>query len=185
MPSTNRSYRKSWFELVWAVIVSASAKVLVQRPVNAIQADFYWELITQSLLAGNIPPYLAGSWKFSQRHPGSVEQLLLFPARKKKWKNVFKMVLASCFYVVFRILPITVVVCPCAWGSKTEWNQKYRNQGGVIINITLFREVHVRPRSEVFSRKLHRPDSCSSRIELEQNNVCRCHKLAHESIATG
>ena len=29
----------------------------------------------------------------------------------------------------------------------------------VIINITLFREVHVRPRSEVFSRKLHRPDS--------------------------
>ena len=26
---------------------------------------------------------------------------------------------------------------------------------------------------------------CSSRIELEQNNVCRCHKLAHESIATG
>ena len=26
---------------------------------------------------------------------------------------------------------------------------------------------------------------CSSHIELEQNNVCRCHKLAHESIATG
>ena len=26
---------------------------------------------------------------------------------------------------------------------------------------------------------------CSSRIELGLNNVCRCHKLAHESIATG
>ena len=29
-----------------------------------------------------------------------------------------------------------------------KWNQKYRNKGGVIINITLFREV--RPRSEVY-----------------------------------
>ena len=25
---------------------------------------------------------------------------------------------------------------------------------------------------------------CSSRIELEQNNVCRCHNLAYESIAS-
>ena len=27
---------------------------------------------------------------------------------------------------------------------------KYRNKGGIIINITLFREVLVRPRNEVF-----------------------------------
>ena len=62
----------------------------------------------------------------------------------------------------------------------------------MIINITLFREVHVRPRSEVYifhANYTHLiPEGvvgCSSRIELEQNNVCRCHKLAHESIATG
>ena len=71
-------------------------------------------------------------------------------------------------------------------------NQKYRNKGGVIINITLFREVHVRPRSEVYIFHANYTDlipkgavGCSFRIELEQNNVCRCHKLAHESIATG
>ena len=70
-----------------------------------------------------------------------------------------------------------------------EWNQKYRNKGGVIINITLFREV--RPRSEVYIFHANYTDlipkgavGCSFRIELEQNNVCRCHKLAHESIAT-
>ena len=69
---------------------------------------------------------------------------------------------------------------------------KYRNKGGVIINITLFREVHVTPRSEVYIFHSNYTDlipvgvvDCSSRIELEQNNVCRCHKLAHESIATG
>ena len=70
-----------------------------------------------------------------------------------------------------------------------EWNQKYRNKGGVIINITLFRKV--RPRSEVYIFHANYTDlipkgavGCSFRIELEQNNVCRCHKLAHESIAT-
>ena len=64
--------------------------------------------------------------------------------------------------------------------------------GGIIINITLFREVRVRPRSEVYIFHANYTDlipegvvGCSSRIELEQNNVCRCHKLAHESIATG
>jgi len=81
--------------------------------VNAIQADFCWELVTQSPLAGNIPPYLAGSWKFSQRHPGSAEQLFFSLQEKKNEKNVSKTVLASCFYVVFRILLITVVGCPC------------------------------------------------------------------------
>ena len=45
---------------------------------------------------------------------------------------------------------------------KLNETKKYRNQGGVIINITLFWEVHVRPRSEVFSHKLHRPDSWRS-----------------------
>ena len=70
-----------------------------------------------------------------------------------------------------------------------EWNQKYRNKGGVIINITLFRKV--RPRSEVYIFHANYTDLIpkgavgrSFRIELEQNNVCRCHKLAHESIAT-
>ena len=70
-----------------------------------------------------------------------------------------------------------------------EWNQKYRNKGGVIINITLFREV--RPRSEVYIFHANCTDlipkgavGCSFRIELEQNNACRCHKLAHDSIAT-
>ena len=70
-----------------------------------------------------------------------------------------------------------------------EWNQKYRNKGGVIINITLFREV--RPRSEVYIFHANYTDvipkgavGCSFHIELEQNNVCWCHKLAHESIAT-
>lgn len=42
-----------------------------------------WELITQSPQAGNTPPYLAGRWKFSQRHPGSAEQLF-FSSKKKK-----------------------------------------------------------------------------------------------------
>ena len=69
-----------------------------------------------------------------------------------------------------------------------EWNQKYRNKDDVIINITLFGEV--RPTSEVY---IFHPNytypipkgavGCSFRIELEQKNVCRCHKLAHESIA--
>ena len=116
LPSTNRSYRKSWFELVWAVFVSA--KVLVQRPVNAIQADFCWELITQSLLAGNIPPYLAGSWKFSQRHPGSAEQLF-FSQQEKKMKKCFQNGLSIMFWCSIENLLITVVGCPCAWGSKT------------------------------------------------------------------
>ena len=70
-----------------------------------------------------------------------------------------------------------------------EWNQKYRNEGGVIINITLFQEV--RPRSEVYIFHANYTDlnpkgavGCSFRTELEQNNVCQCHKLDHESIAT-
>ena len=65
----------------------------------------------------------------------------------------------------------------------------YCNKGGVIINITLFREV--RPRNEVYFFHANYTDlipkgavGCSFRIELEQNNVCRCHKRAHESIAT-
>ena len=52
--------------------------------------------------------------------------------------------------------------------------------------------MHVRPRREVYIFHANYTDlipervvGCSSRIELEQNNVCRCHKLAHESIATG
>ena len=80
----------------------------------------------------------------------------------------------------------------CRLQTVNGMNQKYRNKGGVIINITLFREVHVRPRSEVYIFHANYTDlipegvvGCSSRIELEQNNVCRCHKLAHESIATG
>ena len=58
--------------------------------------------------------------------------------------------------------------------------------------LPFFREVHARPRSEVYIFHANNTDlipegvvGCSSRIELEQNNVCRCHKLAHESIATG
>ena len=61
-----------------------------------------------------------------------------------------------------------------------------------MINITLFREVHVRRRSEVYIFRANYTDlipegvvGCSSRIKLEQSIVCRCHKLAHESIATG
>ena len=64
-----------------------------------------------------------------------------------------------------------------------------RNKGGVIINITLFRKV--RPRSEVYIFHANYTDlipkgavGYSFRIELEQNNVYRCQKLAHESIAT-
>ena len=60
------------------------------------------------------------------------------------------------------------------------------------MNITLFREVHISPRSEVYIFHADYTDvipkrvvDCSSRIESEQNNVCRCRKLAHESIATG
>ena len=52
-----------------------------------------------------------------------------------------------------------------------EWNQKYRNKGGVI-NITLFRKV--RPRSEVYIFHANYTDlilkgavGCSFRIELE------------------
>ena len=59
----------------------------------------------------------------------------------------------------------------------------------VIINITLFRKE--RPRSEVYIFHANYTHvipkgavGCSFRIESEQNNVCRCHKLAHESIAT-
>ena len=70
-----------------------------------------------------------------------------------------------------------------------DYCQKYRNKGGVIINVTLFREVS--PRSEVYIFHANYTYlipkgavGCSFRIELEQNNVCRCHKLAHESIAT-
>ena len=70
--------------------------------------------------------------------------------------------------------------------------QKYRHKGGVIINITLFQEVHVRPRGEVYIFHANYTDlipegivGCSSRIELVQNKVCRCHKLTHESIAAG
>ena len=48
-----------------------------------------WELITQSPQAGNTPPYLAGSWKFSQRRPGSAEQLF-FSSKKKKMKKCFQ-----------------------------------------------------------------------------------------------
>ena len=55
-----------------------------------------------------------------------------------------------------------------------------------LNNITLFREVHVRPRSEVYIFHANYTDlipkgvvGCSSRIELEQNNVYRCHKLAY------
>ena len=65
------------------------------------------------------------------------------------------------------------------------------NKGGIIINITLFREVHVRPRSEVYIFHANYTNlipegvvGCSSRVVLEQNNVCRCYKFAHESIAT-
>ena len=48
-----------------------------------------WELITQSPQAGNTPPYLAGSWKFSQRHPGSREQLF-FSQQEKKMEKCFQ-----------------------------------------------------------------------------------------------
>ena len=65
----------------------------------------------------------------------------------------------------------------------------YCNKGGVIINITLFREV--KPRSKVYIFYVNYTDvipkgavGCSFRFELKQNNVCRCHKLAHDSIAT-
>ena len=57
------------------------------------------------------------------------------------------------------------------------------------MNSTLFRKV--RPRSEVYIFQANYTDlipkgavGCSFRFELEQNNVCRCHKLAHQSIAT-
>ena len=53
-------------------------------------------------------------------------------------------------------------------------NQKYRNKGGVIINITLFREVHARPRSEVYVFHANYTNlvpkgvvGCCSHLELE------------------
>ena len=72
---------------------------------------------------------------------------------------------------------------------KIEWNQKYRNKGGVIIIITMLQKV--RPRSEVYIFHANYTNlipkgavGCSFGIELKQNNVCRCYKLAYESIAT-
>ena len=59
-------------------------------------------------------------------------------------------------------------------------------------SMEVFHTGHVMPRSEVYIFHANYTDlipkgvvGCSSRIELEQNNVCRCHKLAYESIATG
>ena len=50
----------------------------------------------------------------------------------------------------------------------------------------------LRPRGEVYIFHANYTDlipegivGCSSRIELVQNKVCRCHKLTHESIAAG
>ena len=81
----------------------------------------------------------------------------------------------------------------CLWLDGLQKKERllvvYRNKGAVIINITLF--CKERPRSEVYIFHANYTDlipkgavGCSFRIELEQNNVCRCHELAHESIAT-
>ena len=93
---------------------------------------------------------------------------------------------------VYAICRLQTADCIRQQDCKLNEIKKYRNNGGVIINITLFSEVHVRPRSKVYIFHANYTDlipegvvGCSSRIELEKNNVCRCHKLAHESIATG
>ena len=70
-----------------------------------------------------------------------------------------------------------------------QQDYKLNETKSIVIKVapsSTFREVHVRPRSEVYIFHANNTDlipkevvGCSCRIELEQNNVCRRHKLAY------
>ena len=126
--------------------------------------------------------------------------MMILPLLRYFWFHSIYSLAASCS-LQSAVCSLQSAVCKCHTphlrlfvGSLQKFQQGLFVKSWIIFDSlpTLFREVHVRSRSEVYIFHANYTDlipegvvDCSSRIELEQNNVCQCHKLAHESIATG